>query len=88
MLAMHRSEDTEDAQNRCLGKSAVLRLSFGNFLFFAAHLLLLLGVRKRTDWRAFLHAGMFPLQLIAWAALLGMTFALPNHVFYIWGQVR
>ena len=83
-----RSQPTEDLQGRCLGKGAVLRVSFGNFLFFALHFVVLLGVTRRDNWRLFLHAGLWPLQLIGWAALLGMTFALPNHVFYIWGQVK
>ena len=71
-----------------MGKSAVLRLSFGNMMFFAAHFLVLLGCRSKNDPRRFMHTALWPLQLLAWAALLGVTFAMPNHVFVVWGQVR
>lgn len=27
------------------------------------------------------------MQLLIWAALLGVTFAMPNGVFVVWGQV-
>lgn len=35
-----------DEVSRCVGKGAVLRIAFGNFLFFAPHCVLLLGARR------------------------------------------
>ncbi|KAK9810887.1 hypothetical protein WJX73_005440 [Symbiochloris irregularis] len=86
-LSSCKSEATTENQDRCYGKGAVLRLSFGNFLFFTVHFLALLGVTRKGDWRMWLHSGCWPLQLLGWAALLGMTFALPAHVFVVWAQI-
>lgn len=65
----------------------MLRLSFGNFMFFAAHFVVLLGCRSKSDPRRFVHTSLWPVQLLIWAGLLGVTFAMPNHVFVVWGQV-
>ena len=45
-------------ENSCAGKGAVLRISFGNFIFFALHFVALLGVRKNTDARRLIHTGV------------------------------
>ncbi len=66
----------------------VLRISFGNFIFFAAHLLLLLCVSKEADLRRFFHTGLLPLQGIAWLGIIIACFAMPNHVFSVYGQAR
>ena len=44
-------------ENSCAGKGAVLRISFGNFIFFALHFVLLIGVRKTTQARRLVHTG-------------------------------
>ena len=46
-----------DAVTSCAGKGAVLRISFGNFLFFAVHVLLTLGVRHGRNIRRLVHTG-------------------------------
>ena len=46
-----------DAVTSCAGKGAVLRISFGNFLFFAVHVLLTLGVRHGKNSRRLVHTG-------------------------------
>ncbi|KAK9811743.1 hypothetical protein WJX72_009404 [[Myrmecia] bisecta] len=66
---------------------AVLRISFGNFLFFALNMLVTLGVRRKDDPRAIAHTALWAPKFIIWAGLIGMTFALPNHVFYVYGQI-
>ena len=71
----------------CTGKGAVLRVSFGNFMFFALHSVLLIGCRQQKDARKYLHSGFLPLQTLIWAGLIGVTFVMPNGVFYVWGQV-
>ena len=50
------------------------------------------GLRRRCtcskeDPRRYLHTALWPVQLLIWAALLGVTFAMPNGVFVVWGQV-
>lgn len=63
-------------------------MSFGNFIFFAAHFLCLLGVSRKEDPRRHLHTGLLPLQLLVWIGLLVAMFAIPNYVFDTYGQVR
>ena len=43
---------------------------------------------SKEDPRRFLHTALWPVQLLVWIALLGVTFAMPNSVFLVWGQVR
>lgn len=77
----------DGSPGECTGKGAVLRVSFGNFIFFAGHFLFLLGCRKQKDARKYLHTGCLTLQTLVWAGIIGSTFAMPNHVFFVWGQV-
>ena len=46
----------------CTGTAAVLRISFGNLLFFSLHLLLTLGVSRHSNKRLLAHTGFWPLQ--------------------------
>ena len=62
-------------------------MSFGNFIFFAAHFLCLLGVSRKEDPRRHLHTGLLPLQLIVWFGTLVAMFAVPSYVFDTYGQV-
>ena len=43
--------------------------------------------RLQDSWRISLHTGLWPLKIILWGVLLGVTFAFPNHAIYIYGQV-
>lgn len=79
---------TGPAQATCVGKGVVLRISFGNFIFFAAHMLLLLCVSKEADLRRFIHTGLLPLQGIGWLGIIIACFAMPNHVLAVYGQAR
>lgn len=51
-------------ENSCAGKGAVLRISFGNFIFFALHFVLLIGVRKTTQARRLIHTGTLHFVLL------------------------
>ena len=62
-------------------------MSFGNFIFFAAHFLCLLGVSRKDDLRRHLHTGLLPLQLTVWIGTLVAMFAIPSYVFDAYGQV-
>ena len=74
-------------QATCVAKGIVLRISFGNFIFFAAHFICLLGVARDENWRRILHTGLLPLQFVAWLGVIVACFAVPNHVFSVYGQV-
>eukprot|EP00891_Asterochloris_glomerata_P004622 jgi/Astpho2/4622/e_gw1.00067.172.1_t len=76
-----------DAVTSCAGKGAVLRISFGNFLFFAVHVLLTLGVRHGKNPRRLVHTGFWPLKFCLWIFALGICFAMPNNTFLGYGQV-
>lgn len=71
----------------CIGKSAVLRIGWGNCMFFGLHFLLLIGVHTRHNPRRHVHTFCLPIQLLLWAAILAVSFTLPNHAIYVWGQV-
>ncbi|KAK9845928.1 hypothetical protein WJX81_006178 [Elliptochloris bilobata] len=71
----------------CIGKGAILRVSFGNFLFFGAHALALAGVHQADNPRLLLHTGLWPVQLCAWALLAGSSFAMPNAVLLGYRQL-
>lgn len=63
-------------ENSCAGKGAVLRISFGNFIFFALHFVLLIGVRKTTQARRLIHTGMLPAFCISyWYVALADRYA-------------
>ena len=52
----------EPQSRSCLGQQAVLRIAFGNFMFFSLHLLLLLGVTLKTNPRLAMHTGFWPFK--------------------------
>ena len=70
-----------------MAKGIVLRISFGNLIFFAAHFICLLGVTRDDSWRRHLHSGLLPLQFVAWLSIIIACFAMPSHVFTVYGQV-
>lgn len=43
--------------------------------------------RRTSDPRKFLHSGCLTLQTLVWGGVIGCCFVMPNHVFYVWGQV-
>jgi len=61
------------------GKQAVYRLSFGNFMFFAAFSVLLVGVKYKGEARAKLHTGGWFVKLITWLVFNIVPFFLPNE---------
>lgn len=57
-LQLRKCYDADgNAVSSCVGKGGVLRISFGNFLFFALHVLLTLGVRHTSQVRRLIHTG-------------------------------
>jgi hypothetical protein len=86
-LSLCKEEPSSSSAAACMGKGAVMRISWGNCIFFGLHLLALLGVSREENPRLHAHTCCLPLQFMAWAVLIGSSFAIPNHVFFIWGQV-
>jgi hypothetical protein len=70
----------------CVGKGAVLRISFGTFLFFAVHFVTLIGVTRKSNWRRLFHTGCWPLQLTLWLLLIVACFFMPNSIYSGYGQ--
>ncbi|XP_009391591.2 uncharacterized protein LOC103977725 [Musa acuminata AAA Group] len=64
--------------------NAVLRVSLGNFLFFAIFALLMIGVKDQNDKRDSWHHGGWIVKIIIWALLIVLMFFLPNIVITIY----
>jgi len=62
------------------GQQAVYRVAFGNFVFFMALCLSLIGVKDRSEPRDKLHHGAWTLKFLAWIVCIVMPFFLPNPV--------
>lgn len=67
-----------DGTDACLGKQAVLRISFANLVFFAAHALFLIGVKNADDLRLVLHTSLWPLKVLAWGGITVGFFVIPS----------
>jgi hypothetical protein len=71
----------------CSGKESVLRISFGNVLFFSSLSLLTLGVSRDDNPRLLVHnAGWIP-KALCWVGALVGCFFIPSSVVQTYGQV-
>ncbi|CAE5966316.1 unnamed protein product [Arabidopsis arenosa] len=68
-------------------QQAVLRVSFGNFLFFAIYALIMIGVKDQNDRRDSWHHGGWGLKMIAWFLLVVLMFFVPNVIVSIYGTL-
>ncbi|XP_061992571.1 uncharacterized protein LOC133710506 [Rosa rugosa] len=66
---------------------AVLRVSMGNFLFFAILSLIMIGVKDRNDRRDGWHHGGWIAKMIIWLLLVILMFFLPDIVITIYGDI-
>ncbi|XP_072983456.1 uncharacterized protein [Typha latifolia] len=64
--------------------NAVLRVSLGNFLFFAIFALMMIGVKDQNDKRDAWHHGGWIAKIAVWAVLIVLMFFLPNIVVTIY----
>ncbi|WOK95977.1 serine incorporator 3 [Canna indica] len=64
--------------------NAVLRVSLGNFLFFAIFALMMIGVKDQNDKRDSWHHGGWIAKIIVWIVLIILMFFLPNIVITIY----
>ncbi|XP_051208981.1 uncharacterized protein [Lolium perenne] len=64
--------------------NAVLRVSLGNFLFFATFALTMIGVKDQNDQRDAWHHGGWIAKFAVWAVLVILMFFVPNIVVTIY----
>ncbi|XP_057956826.1 uncharacterized protein LOC131150238 [Malania oleifera] len=67
--------------------NAVLRVSLGNFLFFAIFALIMIGVKDQNDRRDSWHHGGWIAKMVIWALLVVLMFFLPNVIISIYGTL-
>ncbi|KAL5541683.1 hypothetical protein UlMin_009393 [Ulmus minor] len=68
-------------------EQAVLRVSIGNFLFFAIFALIMIGVKDQNDRRDSWHHGGWVAKMVIWLVLVVLMFFLPNVVISIYGTL-
>ncbi|KAJ4954680.1 hypothetical protein NE237_011463 [Protea cynaroides] len=66
---------------------AVLRVSLGNFLFFAILALIMIGVKDQNDRRDSWHHGGWIFKIVVWLLLIILMFFVPNVVISIYGTL-
>ncbi|OEL14627.1 Serine incorporator 3 [Dichanthelium oligosanthes] len=64
--------------------NAVLRVSLGNFLFFAIFALMMIGIKDQNDRRDAWHHGGWIAKIAFWAVLIVLMFCVPNIVITIY----
>ena len=67
--------------------NAVLRLSLGNFLFFAIFALTMIGVKDQNDRRDAWHHGGWIAKFAIWVVLVVLMFFVPNIVISVYGKL-
>ncbi|KAF5452451.1 hypothetical protein F2P56_027447 [Juglans regia] len=66
---------------------AVLRVSMGNFLFFAIFALIMIGIKDQNDRRDSWHHGGWIAKMVIWLLLVVLMFFIPNVVISIYGKI-
>ncbi|CAD7703329.1 unnamed protein product [Ostreobium quekettii] len=82
-----RPNDDEGLNSDCVGKGAVLRISFATFTFHLAHMIALFGCKSEADPRTAVHTSCFGLKFSAWMLLVFVSFFIPNEFFGVYGEV-
>jgi len=68
-----------DFDEKWFGQQAVYRVSMGNFMFFTAMSIALVGVKYKSDKRdRYLHHGNYALKLGVWLLFTALPFLFPN----------
>lgn len=79
--------DSETYSQEWFQTEAVLRVSLGNFLFFAILALIMIGVKDQNDKRDSWQHGGWIAKIIIWALFIILMFFLPNVVTAIYGTL-
>ncbi|XP_047336182.1 serine incorporator 3-like isoform X1 [Impatiens glandulifera] len=64
---------------------AVLRVSLGNFLFFAILAVIMIGVKDQNDNRDLLHHGGWVAKVAIWVLFVVLMFFMPDGVITVYG---
>ncbi|KAI9663142.1 MAG: hypothetical protein M1821_008190 [Bathelium mastoideum] len=75
------------AGHQCYGFVAVHRINFALGVFHAIMAIILLGVRSSKDGRAPIQNGFWGPKLIAWIALIVVSFFIPDGFFLTWASI-
>ncbi|KAF2772240.1 membrane protein TMS1 [Teratosphaeria nubilosa] len=75
-----------DCNGQCFGFAAVHRVNFALGVLHALLGIMLLGVSSSRDKRASLQNGFWGPKLVAWLALIVVSFLIPNRFFEVWGN--
>jgi hypothetical protein len=70
----------------CFGYVAVHRINFALGVFHAIMGLMLLGVNSSKNPRAAIQNGFWGPKIIAWLALIVVSFLIPDKFFMVWGN--
>jgi hypothetical protein len=70
----------------CYGFVAVHRINFALALFHLILACLLIGVHSSRNPRAGIQNGYWGLKIVAWMALIVITFLIPESFFVFWGN--
>lgn len=79
--------ETEGQPKEWFQMQAVLRVSLGNFLFFAILALIMIGVKDQNDRRDAWHHGGWMAKMVIWILFVVLMFFLPNVIFSIYGEL-
>ncbi|BFZ55331.1 Membrane protein tms1 [Savitreella phatthalungensis] len=71
---------------KCYGVLAVHRINFALGLFHLLLAIALYGVQSSRNPRAFIQNGAWGFKLVGWAALVVLSFFIPNGFFAVWAN--
>lgn len=76
-----------EPSDKWFGQQAVYRISMGNFMFFGAMSLALLGVKYKGDKRGqILQHGNWIIKFVVWIAFNALPFLFPNGLVQAYGE--
>lgn len=73
-------------EGQCYGFASVHRINFALALFHVILALLLVGVHSTRNPRAKIQNGYWGIKVMAWMALIVLSFVIPDSFFVIWGN--
>ncbi|GMH33931.1 hypothetical protein BSKO_01765 [Bryopsis sp. KO-2023] len=79
--------DDPNAEENCLGKAAVLRISFATALFHFTHAALLVNCKYVEDPRKVFHTACPGAKWVIWAVLIFASFFMPDGFFRVYGEL-
>lgn len=78
---------TDEYSRDCLGKGAVLRVSFATALFHLGHLVLLFRCKYVEDPRKVFHTACPGVKWVVWVGFVVVSFFLPDEFYRVYGEI-